>query len=92
MSNTDVFINLQSNYYYWSGTEYTPNTGSAWLFTFNFGFQDAYTRSNNFHAWAVRPGDASAVVPDPTTMALLGIGLVGLAGGAMKRKLKKLKQ
>lgn len=37
-------------------------------------------------------GENLEVVPEPTTVALLGIGLVGLAGGAMRRRLKKTKQ
>jgi hypothetical protein len=34
--NTHLFTNFQSNNY-WSGTQYAPNTNSAWSFSFEFG-------------------------------------------------------
>ena len=60
LSNTGPFKNLQS-YYYWSGTEYAPSPGGAWLFYTNLGFQSADTKNLALYALAVRPGDVAAV-------------------------------
>ncbi len=47
-------IICQTNFY-WSGTEFAPNTHNAWNVNLNNGNQNANNKNNNF-AWAVRSG------------------------------------
>ena len=89
-TNTDnlaLFTNLQS-YVYWSGTVYAPfPASSAWNFVFHDGRQGRNGQDDGgpgtvFYAWAVRPGDVSAI-SEPETYAMLLAGL-GLLGGVAK--------
>ena len=82
----NMFQNIQSDFY-WSGTEYAPNTDTdgARIFNFNDGSQTAYNKGINLYAWAVRPGDVAAV-PLPATAWLFGSGLLGLVGMARHKK------
>jgi hypothetical protein len=76
--NQSFLTNIAS--LYWSGTEFAPNTSNAWLFSFGSGSQGANGKSSSFFAWAVHSGDVSApaAVPEPSTMLLMGSGLIGL--------------
>ncbi|TXT22904.1 MAG: hypothetical protein FD134_2361 [Gallionellaceae bacterium] len=81
-----LFQNVQSSLY-WSGTEYAPSTSNAWYFDTGIGFQSAYYKGSSMFAWAVRPGNSTAVsaVPEPETYAMLLAGL-GLLGFTARRR------
>ena len=79
------FTNMQS-YVYWSGTAYAPNPANlAWNFGTGVGYQNGGGQLNEFYAWAVRPGDVAAPIPEPETYAMLLAGL-GLLGVVAKRR------
>jgi len=91
LTNTGPFSNVQS-YYYWSATEYAPDTTIAWGFAWggfdtDFGSQGYADKSDSLYAWAVHSGDVgAAVVPVPAAVWLFGSGLLGLVGMSRKRR------
>lgn len=85
IKNTATFDNEQSNSY-WSGTESVFNANRAWEFNNEYGYQGPGERNLHLYAWAVSPGQISAV-PAPPAAWLFGSGLLGVAGFA-RRKIK----
>lgn len=97
-SNTGGFQHLQQ-ITYWSGTEYiVPSDpvpypaayyfgpGYGWISEY-YGLQAISYEHDTGYAIAVRSGDVSAPIPEPASLALLGLGLAGL-GIARRRKQK----
>jgi len=82
-SEADAFTGVQSTVY-WSSTEYTID--QAWVADMSIGWMRyAYKDPGppGFYVWPVRVSP----VPEPTTILLLGSGLIGLLG--FRRKFKK---
>jgi hypothetical protein len=80
LTNTANFVNVQSGYY-WSGTEYAPNTSLAWRFSTADGVQNLGDKDNALFAVAVRAGDVpgATAVPEPGALGLLALGGIAMA-------------
>lgn len=70
---------------YWSGTAYTHDPDyTAWNFDMYTGEQRIGLQSSDLYGLAVRSGQVS-LAPEPTTMLLFGVGLLGIAGVNRRR-------
>ena len=92
-----LFSNIQTLQFdrYWSSTVFELNPGSTIIFRFDFssGFQGAGSNALlNFFAWAVRPGDVVASVPEPSPvpepsiLLLIGTGSVGFLSFSQRKR------
>jgi hypothetical protein len=85
LSQVTAFMNVQPNAY-WSGTEFAPDPSLAWHFAPNdLGSQFTGGKFNALRAVAVRPGDVTASVPEPQTLALALLALGAMVVARTRR-------
>ena len=82
--NTGPFTNMQS-VDYWSGLEYAPVAGDAWVFGTDVGYQNGVSQGNALYVVAVRPGDVTASVPEPQSLALVLLAAAGAVVATRRR-------
>jgi hypothetical protein len=84
-TNFGPFQNMQPSFY-WSGTDYAPNTADAWVFGANGGGQYENPKFIVvYYAVAARAGDVAAPVAEPETWALMAAGLSVLSMDLRRR-------
>ena len=92
-------INAVPNAFVFGGTTLLANLGPVPAFSTTVGYSQLLSLAfGDTIDFVVSPNGSTKTtevsatiepIPEPTTMALFGIGLVGLAGGAVRRKFKK---
>jgi len=84
--NPGPFVNIQRGRY-WTGRSSDVNSAFAFFIAESVaisGLQDIDLKGHGNNIWAVRDGDIVRPVPEPTTLALMTLGLAGI--GYSRRK------
>jgi len=84
LANTAGFTGLQPGNY-WSGSGVTGHASYAWSYHFGLGLQGLNEKGVPMQALALRDGDVLSAVPEPSTWAMAGAGLL-LLGWLRRRR------
>lgn len=76
--NAGPFANAQTDLY-WFGTELNSYPDTVWRFGTDTGYQYGDRKYGQSYAWAISPGQLTAV-PVPSAIGLFGASLLGLLG------------
>ena len=84
--NTGLFKNIQTSQLYWSGTENPASPENAWDYFFDRGDQGMSGKTGNEYVWLVRDVN---LVPEPSTILLVGTALFGMFTFGRKKLFEK---
>lgn len=77
--NKALFTNIPTSYIFWTGTESTSNSLTAFAFSIDGGLQGYGLKDSGYFVWAVADGDIGvAAVPIPAGIWLFGSALMSL--------------
>lgn len=85
LANTGGFEGLQSAVY-WSGSGVAGNNNYAWSYHFGLGYQSLAEKGVLSQALVLRDGDVLSAVPEPSTWAMAGAGLLCLGWLQRRRR------
>ena len=82
LDNKGPFNNIKYDSY-WTATQ--KSSSNTLAFNMGNGSTEFHNMASHAYAWAVQSGDVAKTVPEPSTLAIFALGLIGLVSRRFKK-------